>query len=243
MTEQTSLTNIGEKIISDKTRLYNALMVTGVFLGVMWAVFAFDHYLDMPLNRYGLRPRSAEGLIGVITIHFLHSNLQHIWQNTMAFAVLNTMLFFFYRPLSLKVFLYLLVLSPLLMWLWARPDNHIGSSVLVYGIASFLFVSGVVRWDTQLMRVSLFVAMFYGSLVWYLFPIEERISWEGHLSGAIAGAALAWIYRHQGPQRKVYTWENEPDEEEAPVQLPPDNITYTEIPTFTGENRKIDLDK
>lgn len=237
MSSEPVLTNVGGAPITDKARLSNALLVTGFFLGIMWTVFAFDHYLDWPVNRYGLLPRDMAGLRGVLTINFLHSSWHHLWQNTMAFAVLNTALFFFYRPLSLKVFLWLMVLPPLLMWCWARPDNHIGSSVLVYGIAAFLFTSGIVRWDMQLLRVSLFVALFYGSLVWYVFPLEERISWEGHLSGAIVGVALAWIFRKQGPQRKSYPWESEPDEDEPDEPVLPDNVTYTEIPTFRAPDR------
>ncbi|MDZ4823524.1 MAG: rhomboid family intramembrane serine protease [Flavobacteriales bacterium] len=206
------LTQISGKIISEKQKALDALMMTGFFLLLCWSAFVFDEYLDFSLKQYGLRPRSVDGLIGIVSMHFLHSDLKHIWQNTMAFLVLNTMLFYFYRTISLKVFLWLLFLPGMILWLWARPDNHIGASMIIYGIAAFLFTGGVVRWDMQLMRVSLVVALFYGSLVWYLFPVEERISWEGHLSGAVVGAALAAIYRKQGPQRKQFAWENEPDE-------------------------------
>jgi len=50
-------------------------------------------------------------------------------------------------------------------------------------------------------------------LVWGLFPIQEGVSWEGHLFGAIAGLLVAFNYRKEGPQRKVYVWENEEEED------------------------------
>ena len=49
----------------------------------------------------------------------------------------------------------------------------------------------------------------YGGLVWGLFPIEEKISWEGHVSGALAGILLSWWFRNEGPPKEVYQYELE----------------------------------
>lgn len=63
------------------------------------------------------------------------------------------------------------------------------------------------------MAVSMSVAFFYGSLIWGIFPIEERVSFESHLWGAISGAILAMYYRKIGPQRIKYNWEQMSEEE------------------------------
>lgn len=52
------------------------------------------------------------------------------------------------------------------------------------------------------MVVSTLVVFLYGSIIWGIFPIQEEISWEGHLFGAIAGIIVAYNYRKEGPQIK-----------------------------------------
>jgi hypothetical protein len=46
-------------------------------------------------------------------------------------------------------------------------------------------------------------------MIWGVFPTEERISWEGHLSGTIVGMIVAWIFRKQGPQSPKLRYEIE----------------------------------
>ena len=44
-------------------------------------------------------------------------------------------------------------------------------------------------------------------MIWYTLPIEEGISWEGHLSGLIVGLVFALIFRKQIAKPKRYVWE------------------------------------
>ena len=59
----------------------------------------------------------------------------------------------------------------------------------------------------------------YGSLFWGLFPIEQSISWEGHLGGALTGFLLALLYRKEEPVEEVREhepeWEEDFEEDEA----------------------------
>ena len=76
------------------------------------------------------------------------------------------------------------------------------------------------------MVVSTLVVFLYGSIIWGIFPIQEEISWEGHLFGAIAGIIVAFNYRKEGPQIKKYNWENEDDV----LETGEENNTQAEIP-------------
>lgn len=198
----------------DKQKLWNALLITAGFLLICWALFLSDALLGTEIKSWGLKPRKPEGLIGLFSVHFLHSDLEHIVNNTWAFLVLNIYFFFFYRGIAYRTFPIMLLGSAILLWVWGRPGNHIGASVIIYALSSFLFFSGLFRRSLPLMAVSGLVVFSYGSMLWGIFPIRPEMSWEGHLSGGLLGLLVAYYYREEGPQRKKYQWEIEEEREE-----------------------------
>lgn len=105
------------------------------------------------------------------------------------------------------------------LWVWAaaRSAYHIGASGLVYGFASFIFFSGMIRKNIKLMALSLLIVFLYGSMVWGIFPIDYRISWEAHLYGSIAGLLLAIYFRKEGEQKEIYSWDLENEEENPEI--------------------------
>lgn len=108
------------------------------------------------------------------------------------------------------------------MWIIGRDSYHIGASGIIYGLVAFLFLSGILRRITNLMAISLLVVFLYGSLIWGVLPFDYEVSWEGHLSGAIVGIALAILYLDKGPEREKASWELEEemeDEEEDKIDL------------------------
>jgi membrane associated rhomboid family serine protease len=108
-------------------------------------------------------------------------------------------LFYFYRPVAFRVFFLTWIITGILVWLGGRSSYHIGASGLIYGFASFLFFSGIIRNNINLMAISLLVVFLYGGLVWGILPYDYKISWESHLFGALTGLALAITYRNYGP--------------------------------------------
>ena len=65
-----------------------------------------------------------------------------------------------------------------------------------------------------LIALSLFVVFIYGSLLWYIFPIKDGISWEGHLSGFLTGLLLAMFTKTSVPEEPKYSWQREGYNEE-----------------------------
>lgn len=47
-------------------------------------------------------------------------------------------------------------------------------------------------------------------MIWGVFPIEVRVSWEGHLMSLLWGAVVSIYYRNEGPQ-KIETPVNDDD--------------------------------
>ena len=195
--------------------------IPGIILAaVMWLVKGAEIYFHTDYHQWGIYPMSLEAWTGIFTMPFVHDDLKHLFSNTVPLIILIAALVYFYRSIALKVILLVWVLDGVWVWLGARPAWHIGASGVVYGLAAFLFFSGVVRKHINLMALSLLIAFLYGGLIWGIFPLMIGMSWEAHLYGGIAGALLAFVYRGEGPQRKIYDWENEDDSEtDTPEQF------------------------
>ena len=44
-------------------------------------------------------------------------------------------------------------------------------------------------------------------MIWYVFPVEKHISWEGHLAGLITGFVFAVIFRKAIAKPERYVWQ------------------------------------
>lgn len=199
-------------------QLYSISFYPLVFLSLLWIVFLLQNTINFNFVKLGVLPRQIEGLPGIVTSVFVHGDLANIASNSVPLFVLGMMLFYFYKKIAKPVFLWIWLISGLWLWIGGRnndnyPVYHIGASTLIYGLAAFLFFSGLFRKHLRLMVVSALVVFLYGSIVWGMFPLKSEISWEGHLFGAIAGLLVAFNYRKEGPQRRIYEWENEEEEE------------------------------
>jgi membrane associated rhomboid family serine protease len=185
---------------------------------IMWVVKIFETITGLDLAFLGILPRKLQGIPGIFLTPFIHGDFKHLANNTLPFILLTAALFYFYKEIAFKVFVLSWLMSGIWIWLGARPAYHIGASGLIYAYAAFLFVSGIIRNYIPLMAISLLVVFLYGSMVWYLFPIDFKISWESHLMGSIAGVTLAFYYKKFGPQREKYDWENEEELNEETIE-------------------------
>ena len=96
--------------------------------------------------------------------------------------------------------------SGFLTWIIGRPSYHLGASGLIYVLVSFIFFKGIQVSNYRFIALSLLVVFLYGSMIWYVFPLDEKISWEGHLSGFIIGALFSFIFKAKSIKRK-FDWE------------------------------------
>ena len=188
-----------------------------LFILILFIVEWLEMYYNIRFVKYGVFPRSFEGLQGVLLSPFIHGDWKHLTNNALPLFVLTSTLGFFYKGIAKEVFLWSWLMSGLWLWAIGRPSFHIGASGLLYALASFLFFSGFIRKHTKLMAISMFVVFLYGGMVWGIFPMKKHISWEGHLAGALAGLTLAYWFKSSGPPEQVYQYEiDELLEEEMP---------------------------
>ncbi|MEM1259081.1 MAG: rhomboid family intramembrane serine protease [Bacteroidota bacterium] len=185
------------------------LLVPLFGLLVIWSVFWFETTFGVSFNKYGVLPRNLIGLRGVLFSPFIHGSVDHLYNNSIPLAILGLALFYFYRQKAWRILLWGWLLSGLLTWLIGRDSYHIGASGIIYVLASFIFFKGIFQKHFRLIALSLAVVFVYGSMLWYVFPIEKGISWEGHLSGFTAGLVLAKLIKIDIPTPKKFDWEKE----------------------------------
>lgn len=207
---------------SEKRKILKSLVPPLLFILLLWLIKLGEHLTHSELTVLGIYPRHLSGLPGIISSPLIHKDFEHLFANSIPLFVLGASLFYFYREIAVKVFLFILLITGMSVWIGAREAYHIGASGVVYGLAAFLFASGILRREPRLLAITLLVTFLYGSLVWGIFPDffpEKNISYEGHFWGLVSGLLLAFYFRKEGPQRKVYDWETEetPDEENDPA--------------------------
>lgn len=185
---------------------FSLAVITVPFVAVfsIWSIYWFELQFGYNFTRYGILPQNFKGLRGVLFSPFIHSSTSHLFNNSIPLAVLLWSLFFFYKKLAIKVLSLGVILTGLLTWSFARESYHIGASGVVYMLFSFIFFSGLIRKHYRLVALSLVVVFLYGGLIWYVFPIKEGMSWEGHLSGFVIGLIMALLFRKIGPKKQEH---------------------------------------
>ena len=204
-----------------------------LFVMVLWVVFWIESRFGLNFNSFGVYPRELKGLRGIVFSPFIHGSLKHLFNNSIPLFVLSSALFYFYRNLRWKILLFGLLLTGIATWLIGRSSLHIGASGVVYMLASFLFFKGIFSKQFQLTALALAVVFLYGGMLWYVFPVNPEISWEGHLSGFFVGLVFAYFYKSNPIENRKYEWERE--------DYNPDNDPF--LKQFDQEGNFIELPK
>lgn len=221
----------------EKKRLASAVYIIAIIIAVLWSIKVFEVAFNLSFTNFGILPLKIEGLKGIIFSPLIHGNIEHLISNSVPFFLLGAALYYYYKPKATEILILAWLLTGLWVWLFARGNAyHIGASGVVYALASFHFVSGIIRREKKLIAFTLLVTFLYGSFVWGIFPgfsIKEKISWESHLMGTIAGVILAFSYKGIGPQRIVYQWPDEEDNDNDD-----DEENHDSLEKFPGEHEE-----
>jgi membrane associated rhomboid family serine protease len=188
-----------------------------VAITLLWLIKGIELFFAIDIGHYGVYPRELSGLIGILFAPLIHGSFEHLFSNTLALFILLTALFYQYPRSAKQVLAIIYFGSGLGVWLFARDSYHIGASGLTHGLMFYLFLVGVLRRDKPAMALMMIVFFLYGSMIWGIFPTEERISFESHLFGATMGIICAVLFRNTDPKlpEKIYSWEQEGFEDDS----------------------------
>jgi membrane associated rhomboid family serine protease len=183
-----------------KRTMLDAVEFSATVVLALFVVFYINRFLGGVLNSFGILPRTGWGLLGVLFSPLLHYNAAHLTANALSLFMLLAILYSHreYKPPAALASIWLL--SGFGTWLigraWAgsQPIIHIGASGVIYGLVTYLVAAA---WWLRSWRSgwwALLILVLYGGIFYGVLPQRGFVSWEGHLSGAIAGILVA---RHQ----------------------------------------------
>jgi membrane associated rhomboid family serine protease len=228
------------------------------FVFCLWFIYWIEIRFDFDFAQNGILPRTFSGLQGVLFSPFIHSDMKHLYNNSLPLLVLLAALQFFYAKQSIAVISYGIFFSGIITWIIGRDNYHIGASGLIYVLVSFIFFKGIQTKYYRLVALSLAVIVMYGGMVWYVFPkVDETISWEGHLAGFITGFALSLFLKTPEYKKIIkYDWEHPDfnpledkfmqrfDDNGIFVNMPviEEDLNQDEFPTYFTSSLPVDYD-
>ncbi len=180
--------------MNEYRRFTNAFLIAFVLVAILWAVKGFELTTSLNFVRFGCYPRTVSGLKGILTMPLVHGDGYHLFNNSVAILFFVSALFYFFPKEGLKIFLISYFVPGILICIFGRESYHIGFSGVIFSIAFFEFFVGIFLKNRSLMAFSLVIIFLYGSMFWGIFPVDEKISWEGHLFGALTGTLTAYFY-------------------------------------------------
>jgi len=200
----------------EKQRFFGSMVFPGLLILTLWLIKLVEVGFQVSFADYGLIPQTLIGLRGILFSPMLHADWAHLSSNSVPLFLLSAGLFYYYGKKAWNIFILCWLVTGLWVWIFAADTGiHIGASGVVYALATFHFTSGILRREPRMMAFSLLVVFLYGGLVWGISPDffpGKNISWQSHLLGGLAGIVISYAYRTEGPQRKIYQWDEDDDE-------------------------------
>jgi membrane associated rhomboid family serine protease len=160
--------------------------------------------LPWDLRSLGIRPRTVQGLWGILCGPFLHADWGHLLANTGALFILSALAASLSPARALAALAVIVPVSGGLVWaLGSGSAVHIGASGVIFGLLGFLIFQGVFRRDLKSILVSLAVLILYGGLFFTLLQTRAGVSWSSHFWGLLSGVRAAWLLRKGDPGREA----------------------------------------
>jgi membrane associated rhomboid family serine protease len=166
----------------------------------MWVVEIINTIDSNGLDGDGIYARNFGHLWGILTAPFIHASFGHLIDNTIPFLFLGLIIALRGAARLAVVTAIVIVIGGLGTWLISSSGvSTIGASGVVFGYASYLFARGFFDRSLLELLTGLVVGVVWGGALLSSLVPHQGISWQGHLSGAVAGVIAAYLLRRERP--------------------------------------------
>jgi membrane associated rhomboid family serine protease len=174
-------------------KLAKTFMPILTLLAIIWTVEIVNLFTGHQLTSWGILPRSFSGITGIPLSPFIHANLWHAISNTIPLLILGGLTLLSGRRHFWATTIAIILLSGILVWLFARGSYHVGASGLVFGYFGALLTRAVVERSLSSILIAVVTIFLYGGIIWGILPLRSYISFEGHFFGLVAGLSFTWF--------------------------------------------------
>ena len=160
---------------------------------LMVGVHLVNFFTHGALYSYGIHPRQLDAWWGIFAAPFLHGNIGHLLNNLVGLIIFSSLLFVHSLKRYLWSSIFIIVVTGVLVWLFARSALHIGASGWVFGLWSLCIATA--WYDRKFINIliAFLVVFLYGGMLFGVLPSDPRISFESHFFGALAGVLCAFF--------------------------------------------------
>lgn len=173
------------------------------FTALLWLVEIADAVTVGTFHDDGIRPRTDDGLVGILVAPLVHLGWDHLVANTVPVIVLGFLVILSGAGTAVRATAIIWLLGGLGTWLVAPERTvHVGASGIVFGWLTYLILRGIFSRNEGQIALGAVILFLYGGALWGVLPGQPGVSWQGHLFGALAGILAArWLARPSRPRR------------------------------------------
>ncbi len=136
----------------------------------LWVIFVLgmilNQFWSVDIRSFGIQPREAKGLVGIMFWPFLHGNIFHLLANSFALFFLILLSLVFFKKLTILAIVIITLVGGSAVWVFAgRNTVHIGASGLIFGLIGFMISGGIFRKELKALLLSGVVLFLYGGLL------------------------------------------------------------------------------
>lgn len=205
-------------------KLIEVIKLPLFFIIFIWAVHIFQVGTELRLGYLGILPRSFSGIRGILFAPLIHADFTHLVNNSIPLFVLSSIILYFYPRVAIRSYVVIYLLTGLFVWLIGNfffcgleyghhcNSYHIGASGVVYGLATFIMGTGIFRRNIKSIALALIILFYYSGMFVGILPVEEGVSWESHLYGALVGFFTAFYFKNELEEDEIPippSWANE----------------------------------
>ncbi|MFO7633030.1 MAG: rhomboid family intramembrane serine protease [Caldilinea sp.] len=184
-----------------RRHLLRHALILGVTVAVLWIIELFDWLvLRGALDGLGIQPRTLGGLQAIVVAPWLHAGFGHLFANTIPLVVLGWFVMLRRTTDFFIVAIASLLVSGLGIWLFGGASSiHLGISGVIFGFFGYLLARGYYERSVVAIVMAFAAFLIYGGMIWGMLPLQQGISWQGHLFGFVGGVLAAyWQVRRNG---------------------------------------------